>query len=196
MFLCSFALFCSMLHSEDILKKLGGEKGFIMTFEQKSFYKFLKEPRIASGSLVYSPPLNFVWEIKGENAGKVISNGKKTWIYSPAEEEGDTPVVAIKDGKYDGIQSVVFDQKYDTSSLKTKDGLKELTVKGSKEKGYLSATLRFKDGTNFSLDSIEFEDIENTKILIKVKTFKRMSKSASSDTFIFKAPKGAKVIKQ
>lgn len=196
MLLSSFILFCPTLHSEDILKKLGGDKGFMMTFEQKSFYKFMKNPRISSGSLIYSPPFNFVWEIKGDNAGKVISNGKKTWIYSPPEEAGDTPVVAVKEGKYDGIQSVVFGQKYDTSALKTKDGLKELTVKGSKEKGYLSATLRFTDSTNFSLDSIEFEDVENTKILIKVKTFRKMLKSASSDTFIFKMPRGAKVIKQ
>ncbi|MFH1223945.1 MAG: outer-membrane lipoprotein carrier protein LolA [Pseudomonadota bacterium] len=195
------------LYAEDILKKLGGDKGFMLTFQQKSFYKFLKEPKISSGSLLYSPPDNFVWEIKGDNAGKVVSNGKKTWIFSPAEEQGDTPTVIVREKKYDGIQSIIFGEKYDTSMLKEKDGLLELTVKGGKDKGYLSATLRFKespspktragsDNANFSLDSIEFDDIENTKIVVKVKTFRKLSKNASTDTFIFRAPRGTRSIRE
>lgn len=194
--LCSFVLVFSSLNAEELLKKLGGEKGFSITFEQKSFYKFLKQPRVAQGSLLFSYPRNFVWEIKGENAGKVVSNGKKTWIFSPAEEKGDTPTLAIKNGRYDGIQSAIFDPKYDTASLTTKNGLKELKIKGSRQKGYLSAVLRFREEPNFSLDSIDFEDVESTKIMIRIKTFKALSETVSSDTFVFKAPKGTRMVDQ
>ena len=182
-------------NKQTILSKISGTNGFKMTFEQQSKYPFLKAPKISKGSLLYSPQRNFVWEIYGDNAGKVISNGKKTWIYTPAEEEGDKGSLVIKTGNYDGVESIVFDTEYDLSSLKTStDGLKELTVNGSSQKGYEWAILRFKENPAFTIDSFEFKDLNGTNTVIKVKTFTRLSKPVPAGTFNFKAPKGTRII--
>lgn len=182
-------------NKETILAKIGGTNGFKMTFEQQSKYPFLKAPKISKGSLLYSPQRNFIWEIYGDNAGKVVSNGKKTWIYTSAEEEGDRASLVIKTGNYDGVESVIFDTEYDVSSLKTSpNGTKELRVNGSSQKGYEWAILRFKENPAFTIDSFEFKDLNGTNTVIKVKTFTRLSKPVPAGTFNFKAPKGTRII--
>ncbi|MCX6111765.1 MAG: outer membrane lipoprotein carrier protein LolA [Proteobacteria bacterium] len=186
----------SVPNKETILSKIGGDKGFKMTFEQESRYTFLKTPKISKGSLLYSPRRNFIWEIYGEQGGKVISNGKKTWIYTPAEEKEDKPTLIIKTGNYDGVESVIFDTDYDVSSLKTSsNGLKELRINGSKQKGYEWAVLRFKEEPVFAIDSFEFKDLNGTNTVIKVKTFTRLTKTVPAGTFNFKAPRGTRIIK-
>jgi outer membrane lipoprotein-sorting protein len=180
---------------ESILGKIGGSKGFKMTFEQQSHYPFLKSPKVSKGSLLFSPERKFIWEIQGEQGGKVVSNGKKTWIYTPAEEKEDKPTLIIKTGDYNGIESVIFNSKYEVSSLKDKsDGSKELNIRGSRDKGYEWAVLRFREEPAFSIDSFEFKDLNGTKTLIKVKTFTRLSKPVPAGTFNFKAPKGTRII--
>ncbi len=178
------------LEDQLIIKKLSNSVGFEFNFEQKNFYKFLKEPKITSGKAVFSYPSSFVWEVGGANAVKIVSNGKKTWIYSPPEEEGDTPTLAIKSGKLDeGIQSLILGAKYKISDLKNS----ELYVKGSKDKGYKWAIIRFKS-SDFRLDSVEFEDIDGSKVLIEVRDFKQLTKRVADQTFVFKAPKGTRII--
>ena len=181
---------------QTILNRIGGDNGFKMSFEQQSQYPFLKTPKISKGSLLYSPKRNFVWEIYGEQAGKVISNGKKTWIYTPAEEKEDKATLIIKKGNYDGVESVIFDTDYDISSLKTtSNGLKELKINGSRQKGYEWAVLRFKEEPTLEIDSFEFKDLNGTNTVIKVKTFTRLTKAVPVGTFNFKAPKGTRIIK-
>jgi len=185
------------LDDQLIIKKLSNSVGFELSFEQKNFYKFLKEPKITSGKAVFSYPSSFVWEVGGLNAVKIVSNGKKTWVYSPPEEDGDTPTLVIKNGLFDdGIQSLILGDKYKTSNLKdsknNKD-LKELYVKGSKDKGYKWAIIRFKS-SDFRLDSVEFEDIDGSKVLIEVRDFKQLTKRVADQTFVFKAPKGTRII--
>ena len=177
-----------------IVDKLAGKNGFTMRFEQSSKYKFLNKPKVSKGKLLFSPPKNFVWEIEGENAGKIVSNGKKTWVYSPAEEEGDTPTVLVIKGLYDGVQSIVFDPKYSESSLTKQGSLRGLKVKGSKDKGYLWAEIWFSDSPDFRIDSVMFEDIEGTIVSIKVNSFDRLSKMPALSAFNFKSPKKARII--
>ncbi|MEI6093643.1 MAG: hypothetical protein WCQ47_08210, partial [bacterium] len=154
-----------------------------------------KSPKISKGSLLYSPLKSFVWEIYGDNSGKVISNGKKTWVYTPAEEKGDNGSLLIKTGNYDGIESVIFETQYDVSSIKiSTDGQEELRVSGSSQKGYEWAILRFKEKPTFIIDSFEFKDLNGTNTVIKVKTFTRLSKPVPAGTFNFKAPKGTRII--
>ncbi|MEI6079731.1 MAG: outer membrane lipoprotein carrier protein LolA [bacterium] len=185
----------ALANKETILSKIGGDKGFKMVFEQHSQYPFLKTPKISNGSLLYSPKRKFVWEIYGEQGGKVISNGTKTWIYTPAEEEGDKATLIVKTGNYDGVESVIFNSNYDVSSLKeTANGLKELRVKGSSKKGYEWAVLRFKESPTFTIDSFEFKDLNGTNTIIKVKTFSRLTEAVPAGTFNFKAPKGTRII--
>ncbi len=186
----------SVPNKETILSKIGGENGFKMTFEQESRYTFLKNTKTSKGSLLYSPKRKFVWEIYGDQGGKVISNGKKTWIYTPAEEKEDKATLIIRTGNYDGVESVIFDTDYDVSSLKTSaNGLKELRINGSKQKGYEWAVLRFKEAPTFAIDSFEFKDLNGTNTVIKVKTFTRLTKVVPAGTFNFKAPKGTRIIK-
>ena len=181
---------------ETILSKIGGANGFKMTFEQESHYSFLKNPKISKGSLLYAPKRKFVWEVYGDQGGKVVSNGKKTWIYTPAEEKEDKPTLMIRSGNYDGVESVIFDADYDVSSLKTaSNGLKELRVNGSRQKGYEWAVLRFKGEPTFVIDSFEFKDLNGTNTVIKVKTFTRLTETVPAGTFNFKAPKGTRIIR-
>jgi outer membrane lipoprotein-sorting protein len=178
-----------------ILDKIGGDKGFKMTFEQQSHYPFLNAPKTSSGSLLFSPQRKFIWEVKGEQGGKVVSNGKKTWIYTPAEEEEDKPTLIVKTGDYNGVESVIFNSKYEASSLKdVANGIKELNVKGSSDRGYEWAVLRFREEPAFAIDSFEFKDLNGTRTVIKVKTFTRLSKPVPAGTFNFKAPKGTRII--
>jgi len=177
-----------------LVDKLAGKNGFAMTFEQSSKYKFLKVPKTSKGKLTFVPPKNFIWEIEGDNPGKIVSNGKKTWIYSPAEEEQDTPTVVVKKGIYEGVQSLVFDPKYKVTALVKKDKFRELKVKGSKSKGYLWAELKFLETPDFRIDSVVFEDIEGTKVTIKAITFNRINNKLDASVFDFKAPKGSRII--
>jgi len=179
-----------------IMDKLSGDNGFLMSFEQKSDYKFIHRSKLSKGQLTFTPPSSFIWEINGENAGKVISNGKKTWIYSPADEEGDTPTVVVKKGIYEGVQSIFFDSKYKVSSLKKEGKIRLLKVNGGKSKGYMWAEVRFTDTPDFRIDSVVFEDVEGTKVTIKAKSFNRLSDKPVSGTFDFKVPKGARIIKK
>jgi outer membrane lipoprotein-sorting protein len=176
-----------------IVDKLAGANGFTMTFEQSSKYKFLKTPKISKGKLIFAPPKSFVWEIDGENAGKIVSNGKKTWIYSPAEEAEDTPTVVVKKGVYEGVQSIIFDPKYTDSSLIKKGDVRVLKVQGNRSKGYMWAEVEFLDSPDFRIDRVVFEDIEGTKVTIKAISFNRLS-GKSDVSFSFKAPKGARII--
>lgn len=196
-----FYALLSCSHANDdqlIINKLGDNIGFEFKFEQKNFYKFLKAPKITTGKALFSNPSSFVWEVAGDNAVKIVSNGKRTWIYSPPEEEGDTPSLAVRDGSFgDGIQSLILGSKYkvcDLKQAKGKKGFKELRVKGSKDKGYIWATITFADGSDFRLDSVEFEDKDGSKVLIQVRDFKRLSKKVAAKTFVFKAPKGTRII--
>jgi len=177
-----------------LVDKLAGKNGFTMTFEQSSKYKFLKVPKVSKGKLTFAPPKSFIWEIQGDNAGKIVSNGKKTWIYSPAEEAEDTPTVVIRNGVYEGVQSLVFDPKYKVSALAKNGNFRELKVKGSKPKGYLWAELRFLETPDFRIDSVVFEDVEGTKVTIKVNTFDRINNKLDAGVFDFKAPKVSRII--
>jgi outer membrane lipoprotein-sorting protein len=177
-----------------IVDKLAGANGFTMTFEQTSKYKFLNKPKVSKGKLIFVPPKNFVWEIEGENAGKVISNGKKTWIYSPAEEAEDTPTVVIKKGVYEGVQSIIFDPQYKDSSLVKEGDVRVLKVQGNRSKGYMWAEVEFLDSPDFRIDRVVFEDIEGTKVIIKANSFDRLSTRSEASIFSFKAPKGARII--
>jgi len=177
-----------------LVDKLAGKNGFTMTFEQSSKYKFLKVPKTSKGKLTFAPPNNFIWEIDGDNAGKIVSNGKRTWIYSPAEESEDTPTVVVKNGVYEGVQSLVFNPKYRVASLVKNDKFKELKVKGSKSKGYLWAELKFLETPDFRIDSVVFEDVEGTKVTIKVIAFDRINSKLDASAFDFKAPKGSRII--
>jgi len=177
-----------------LVDKLAGKNGFIMTFEQSSKYRFLKTPKVSKGKLTFVPPKSFIWEIEGDNAGKIVSNGKKTWIYSPAEEAEDVPTVVVKKGIYDGVQSLVFDPKYKLTALVKQDKFKELKVKGSKSKGYLWAELRFLETPDFRIDSVVFEDVEGTKVTIKAIAFDRINNKLDASVFDFKAPKGSRTI--
>ncbi len=177
-----------------IVDELAGANGFTMTFEQSSKYKFLKRPKVSKGKLIFAPPKNFVWELEGDNAGKIVSNGKKTWIYSPAEEEEDTPTVLIKKGIYEGVQSIIFDPKYKLSSLVKNGDARVLKVKGNRSKGYMWAQIQFLDTPDFRIDTVVFEDIEGTKVTIKATSFNRQSSKFSAGVFSFKAPKGARII--
>jgi outer membrane lipoprotein-sorting protein len=177
-----------------LIDKLAGQNGFVMTFEQSSKYKFLKKPKISKGKLTFVPPKSFIWEIEGENAGKIVSNGKKTWVYSPAEEEGDTPTVLVKKGTYEGVQSIVFNPKYKESSLIKNGTFKVLKVKGSRSKGYMWAELRLLDSPDFRIDSVVFEDVEDTNVTIKATGFNKLSNKPEPSIFDFKAPKGARII--
>lgn len=186
------------LNSELIIDKLSGGKGFEFKFEQKNYYKFLKQPKVSNGKAVYNVPSCFIWELFGDNAVKIVNNGKKLWIYSPPEEEGDIPTLSVRDPNKDkGIQSLILDLEQKISMLKdskTKKGLKELYIKGNREKGYSWARVNFDDRTDFRLDSIEFEDIDGSKVLIEVRDFKRLPKKLAGKEFIFKAPKGTRII--
>ena len=94
------------------------------------------------------------------------------------------------------MESVIFDTDYDVSSLKTSaNGLKELRINGSKQKGYEWAVLRFKEAPTLAIDSFEFKDLNGTNTVIKVKTFTRLTKVVPAGTFNFKAPKGTRIIK-
>jgi len=181
------------------MEKLSGKNGFEFKFEQKNFYKFLNQPRVTIGKAVYSAPANFVWELFGDNAVKIVSDGKKIWIYSPAEEEGDKPTLAIRKAQTnDGIQSLILGNKYKMTDLKpskSKKGIKEVYITGSKDSEYHWAIVRVDDRKDFSLDSIEFEDKDGSKVLIEVKAFKRLAQKAPQGTFVFKAPKGTRIIK-
>lgn len=202
-FLCSLIFASTVLSSNYVysaqdetllVDKLAGQNGFTMSFEQSSKYKFLKVPKVSKGKLTFVPPKNFIWEIEGDNPGKIISNGKKTWIYSPAEEAEDTPTVVVKNGVYEGVQSLVFNPKYKISALVKKDKYKELKVKGSKSKGYLWAELKFLETPDFRIDSVVFEDVEGTKVTIKATTFDRINNKLDANVFDFKAPKGSRII--
>ena len=184
---------CSYAGQDDlIIKKLSNDVGFEFKFEQNNFYKFLKQPKKSSGTALFNCPSNFIWELGGDNAVKIVSNGKKTWIYSPAEEEGDIPTMTVRDGQLsDGIQSLILGAKYKMSDIKDS----KLFVKGSKDKGYKWASIRFTDTGDFKLDSIEFEDIDGSKVLIDIRDFKRLDKKKPASTFIFKAPKGTRIIR-
>ncbi len=177
-----------------LVDKLAGKNGFTMTFEQSSKYKFLKVPKTSKGKITFVPPKSFIWEIEGDNAGKIISNGKRTWIYSPAEEAEDTPAVVVKKGTYTGVQSLVFDPKYKISALIKNDKFKVLKVKGSKSKGYLWAELKFIETPDFRIDSVVFEDVEGTKVTIKAIAFDRLNNKLDASVFDFKAPKGSRII--
>lgn len=181
-----------------IIDKLSDQKGFEFNFVQKKYYKFLKEPKISNGHAIYSHSGNFIWETTGTNAGKIISNGKNVWIYTPAEEEGDVPVVHISQAsKLKGVGSFVMSGQYKVSDLKesNKAGYKELKINGAKDKGYEWAKLSFDDRTDFRLDSIEFEDIDSSKVLIEIKDFKKLKSRLSPKLFTFKPPKGARIIR-
>jgi outer membrane lipoprotein-sorting protein len=177
-----------------LVDKLAGKNGFKMTFEQSSKYKFLKVPKASKGKLTFVPPKSFIWEIDGDNAGKIISNGKKTWIYSVADETEDTPTVIVKKGVYEGVQSLVFNPRYKVADLVKKGNFKELRVTGSKSKGYLWAELRFTETPDFRIDTVVFEDVEGTKVTIKAIAFDRISKSLDASAFDFVAPKGSRII--
>jgi len=120
------------------------------------------------------------------------------WIYSPPEEEGDIPTLSVRDSNTDkGIQSLILDLEHKTSMLKdskSKKGLKELYIKGGRKKGYNWAVVNIDDRTDFRLDSIEFEDIDGSKVFIEVRDFKRLPKKLTSKEFVFKAPKGTRII--
>jgi outer membrane lipoprotein-sorting protein len=179
-----------------LINKISGEKGFKADFEQKSIYTFTKKPRNLKGSLLFKPEKNFIWEVKGENATKIVSNGKTTWIYTPAEEEGDKAVLMVKETKdYEGPEAVIFDPKYKTSNLVDKDGFKVLEVKGTKKTDYKWLKLKLKpEKEMFDIHSIEFEDLNGTKVFISVKNFNRLDKAVLAKTFDFKAPKGTRII--
>jgi outer membrane lipoprotein-sorting protein len=184
---------------QTIMEKLSGEYGFEFKFEQKNFYKFLTQPRITVGKAVYGTPSSFIWELFGDNAVKIVSDGKKIWIYSPAEEAGDKPTLAVRNAQTnDGIQSLILGNKYKITDLKpskSKKDIKEVYITGSKDSEYHWAIVRVDDRKDFSLDSIEFEDKDGSKVLIEVKAFKRLAQKAPQGTFVFKAPKGTRIIK-
>lgn len=196
-FLFIFLLFASEAKSSSLIKKIAGEYGFKIDFEQKTIYTFINKPRVLKGTVLFTPERNFIWEVKGENATKIVSNGERMWIYTPAEEPGDKPVLMIKRSKdYEGPEAVIFDPKYQMSSLSDSDeGLKILKVKGTKKTDYkwLNLKLRSKQDM-FDIHSIEFEDLNGTKVFISVKKFDRLDKAVPAKTFEFKAPKGARII--
>ena len=53
----------STKESLSLIRKISGDKGFKINFEQKSFYSFTKKPRVLKGTLLFSPEKSFVWEI-------------------------------------------------------------------------------------------------------------------------------------
>ncbi len=187
----------STKESLSLIRKISGDKGFKINFEQKSFYSFTKKPRVLKGTLLFSPEKSFVWEIKGDSSTKIVSNGKKTWIYTPAEEEGDKPSLMIRNATdYEGPEAVLFDTKYKTSNLiNDLQGFKVLNVKGTKKTDYKWLKLRLKEQSDlFNIESIEFEDLNGTRVFIGVKKFNRLDKTVPAKTFEFKAPKGTRII--
>ena len=182
------------MERQDLMSNLTGNRAFLMTFEQSSYYTFLDTAKVSSGMFLFSPPRSFVWKVGGEQGGKIVSNGRKTWFYSPPEEKDDEAAVVIKDGACVGIASIIFDYTNGLSSIIKKGGLKELYIKGSKEKGYLWAILRFIDSPIFRIDGFEFIDPNGNRTVIKTRTFSRLSKAIPSEMFNFVIPKGTKII--
>jgi outer membrane lipoprotein-sorting protein len=96
---------------------------------------------------------------------------------------------------YEGPEAVIFDPKYKMSNLANEGGLKVLKIKGTKKTDYKCLNLKLKPKEDvLDISSIEFEDLNGTKVFISVKNFDRLDKAVPAKTFEFKAPKGTRII--
>ena len=69
---------------ERVQKEAGKRKAFTVGFEQEFFSSLRKKTRPSSGTLSFSAPRNFRWEVEKPRKELYVNNGKAFWKYSEA----------------------------------------------------------------------------------------------------------------
>ncbi|MBN1115479.1 MAG: outer membrane lipoprotein carrier protein LolA [Oligoflexia bacterium] len=166
-----------------------------MSFTQVNSFTFSKDVKKSSGVLIASVPRKFIWELFGDEASSVVSNGKKIWFYTPPEEDGDRGVLIIKDAQdSEGFLSLLFDCSYEpvVSRVKSKGTVKAF-LSGSREKGYDWAVVEY--GVNPPrFFSLSFTDFSGNKTSIITNGFMKLKKPVPAASFNFKVPGNARIV--
>jgi len=170
---------------------------FTIKFEQQTFYSFLPQPKTSQGTLIVSKDGKYSWDVKGQNAATIVSNGDTAWIYTPAEDD-DPASVMVKPANSFFNTADVFSRCYtkkEVSIVKNNVAGVEYTkliLKNAEDNSYKGLSIEFV-AKPFKITSIEFEDANSSKTVIKTTSFKK--KKVKSSVFEFKIPQGTRIIK-
>jgi outer membrane lipoprotein-sorting protein len=191
-----FALSTNVYSCWNPVQNLLKGKDLIISFDQKSYYKFLPRPKSSSGALMVSANGKFYWTLEGSNAGSVISNGSKVWIYTPAEDKDPATLMVRPAGNFFNPATVFNacfeDNLISYSSKESKTGtVNEVVFDTLDGNSYKWISVKYIQEP-FRIINIEYEDSSGTKNVIKTKSFKYAKLPAS--VYSFKPPSGTRII--
>ncbi|MCP3925615.1 MAG: outer membrane lipoprotein carrier protein LolA [Desulfobacterales bacterium] len=168
--------------------------GFTTDFVQSSTLKAIEVTDTASGKAMFKKPGKMRWEYIEPNKQIIISNGKKLWVYQPAEKQvsvGSAPAI-FGDGKGASFLSdITLIRKKFIVSLTGESGKKHYAIKLiPREKGNIDITsIHLLITKKFIVDNIRTVNIyeDETVILLKNIIF---VKNIKDSLFNFVTPKG------
>jgi outer membrane lipoprotein carrier protein len=184
---------------ENIQKIYDDADDYTAEFYQESEMSSIKRVQKAEGVVYFKKKGKMYWEYKKPTRQKVISNGKKMWLYQP-------DINQVQEFNYNDLEAGKAQSSFLNGIGKLSEEF-DIEFKGDKVEGNLVLDLKSKEESSFKNMKM-YIDSENYNI---VKTFTtdaygntnsitfkniRFNTGVADDFFVFKAPKGVNIVTQ